>query len=124
MTMKQIVLRLSKSTLLLYISLQLLSAQQLPLLKVGLREGLPQSSVFRISQDKIGYVWLATQGGLCRYDGLNFKNYSQYDGIGSNFIKDLAFDIDGKLWLATLDNGVVGFDGNHFTQINSDAGLK
>jgi signal transduction histidine kinase len=35
--------------------------------------GLPQNSVRSIAQDQMGFVWLATEGGLVRYDGLNFK---------------------------------------------------
>jgi ligand-binding sensor domain-containing protein len=99
-------------------------AQQLPLLKIGLKEGLPQSTVFRMRQDNFGYMWFATQGGLCRYDGVAFKVYSQYDGIGSNFIRDLEFDKTGRLWIATMDKGISCFNGSQFTQFNTSGGLR
>ena len=100
-----------------------LPAQQLPLRKIGLKEGLPQSTVFRMRQDNVGYMWFATQGGLCRYDGVNCKIYSQYDGAGSNFIRHIEFDEKGKLWIATIDKGISCFDGKNFSFINTSTGL-
>lgn len=98
-------------------------SQQLPYKTVGLKDGLPQSTVFRIVQDEQGYMWLATQGGLCKYDGINFSIYSIYDGIGSSFIKDLAIDQQGQIWMATFDNGICCYDGKKFTNFNVNNGL-
>jgi ligand-binding sensor domain-containing protein len=39
--------------------------------------GLPQNSIRSIAQDQMGFVWLATEGGLVRYDGLNFKVFTK-----------------------------------------------
>jgi ligand-binding sensor domain-containing protein len=38
----------------------------------GMAQGLPQSSVNDILQTRDGYIWLATFGGLVRFDGVNF----------------------------------------------------
>ncbi|KAA0992047.1 sensor histidine kinase [Dyadobacter aurulentus] len=39
--------------------------------------GLPQNSIRKIAVDYLGFVWLATEGGLVRYDGSNFKVYNR-----------------------------------------------
>ncbi len=101
-----------------------LNAQQLPYKTIGLKDGLPQSTVFRMAQDRQGYMWFATQGGLCKYDGTQFDVYSQYDGIGSQFIRDIQFDERGQLWLATIDQGICCFDGQTFTRFNESTGLR
>ncbi len=98
-------------------------SQQLPLLNIGLKEGLPQSSVLRMKQDHMGYMWFATQGGLCRYDGVNFKVFSQFDGIASNYVRDIEFDKEGMMWISTIDNGISSFNGRKFTNFNTSTGL-
>jgi ligand-binding sensor domain-containing protein len=39
-------------------------------------EGLPQSEVFNILQDNDRHIWLATGGGVSRFDGKTFSNYT------------------------------------------------
>ncbi|MDR2971628.1 MAG: hypothetical protein LBU83_06860, partial [Bacteroidales bacterium] len=45
----------------------------------GMKEGLPQSQVFESFQDSYGYLWFSTNDGVCRFDGISFKNYSMKD---------------------------------------------
>lgn len=100
-----------------------LHAQQIPYKIIGLKDGLPQSSILKMIQDKQGYMWIATQGGLCRYDGLNFKVFSMYDGVGSQFILSMDLDDQGQLWMATFYNGVCCYDGKKFISFNRNTGL-
>jgi len=44
--------------------------------QLGIEDGLAQSSGNTIMQDKKGFIWIATQGGLHRYDGHEFKVFS------------------------------------------------
>ncbi len=71
--------------------------------KFGLKEGLPQSSVNDIIQTKDGYIWLATFGGLVRFDGDSFTtfNRSNSEGFGSDRILHLYEDKSGTIWLST-----------------------
>ncbi len=98
-------------------------SQQLPYKTIGLKDGLPQSIVYRMVQDHQGYMWLATPGGVCRYDGSRFDVYSQYDGIGAYFIINMQFDDRGQLWVATYGNGIACFNGQKFTNFNRSSGL-
>ncbi len=69
----------------------------------GIGAGLPQVSVTSIAQDRTGYLWLSTQGGLARFDGLNFRVYGAADLVGYDpAIQDRVWaDAAGRLWLAT-----------------------
>ena len=64
--------------------------------------------VFDILEDKLGYIWLATQNGLVRYDGYDFKRhyYNPNDSatIQSIVIWSLHEDRKGHLWIGCLEN--------------------
>lgn len=67
--------------------------------------GLPQSSVHQILQSRDGFLWLATEGGVVRFDGVSFKTLSHETNpaFTSNDITSLAEDQDGNLWFGTAD---------------------
>lgn len=70
-------------------------------------DGLSQNSVFSIAQDANGFMWFATQDGLNRYDGKEFKVYLPQNEMGrklpSNHISSLFFDTDENLlWVGTV----------------------
>lgn len=68
---------------------------------------LPSNTVYRVYQDRIGYIWLATEDGFCRFDGnelLTFRsNTTQPDLLKSNDIKAIAEDYHNQLWIGTVD---------------------
>ncbi|MEQ6123878.1 two-component regulator propeller domain-containing protein [Pseudotenacibaculum sp. MALMAid0570] len=65
------------------------------------KEGLPQSQVYDIVQDSIGYLWLATQGGgLARFDGDEFTVFNEKKGLKSNFVNSLLVRND-SLFIGT-----------------------
>jgi len=74
-------------------------------------DGLMHNTICRIVQDKKGYIWIGTGGGgLCKFDGRTFTNYS-YDknkpgSIGGNTVFTLLVDNKGTLWAGTFENGV------------------
>jgi len=87
--------------------------------------GLPMNSLKKVFQDSRGYIWIGTQEGLVRFDGVEFKLYdkSQYPGLHSNFICDIAEDSNGNLWLATYGGGISCFDGFSITTYDTSDGL-
>lgn len=57
---------------------------------IGVNQGLPQSHITSLIQDKHGYLWLGTNGsGLARFDGANFKVYNKKDSLASDFVSDI-----------------------------------
>src|SRR5258708_17206380 len=67
---------------------------------IGVNDGLSQSSVYSIYQDKKGFMWFGTADGLNRYDGQNIKVYKINDKkiANSNFIHgNICEDSGGKI---------------------------
>lgn len=67
--------------------------------RFGVEEGLLNRRVNAIIQDKDGFLWIATPGGLHRFDGYVFKTFTTADGLGSNAVDDIWMDAEGLLWL-------------------------
>ena len=64
--------------------------------------GFFTNSTRSIAQDKDGYIWIgSTDNGLCKYDGFHYEIYSTSSNLPSNHIRDIAFDSNGILWVAT-----------------------
>ncbi len=79
-----------------------------------MRDGLSQSTVMSILQDSQGYLWLATESGLDRYDGYSIREYRRARGndhaLASDYIWSIAEDAKGDLWLATVGGGLSWWD--------------
>lgn len=109
--------RLSAMLLALGIAATLASAQstvpeRYQITRWGMEQGLPQSSVNDIIQTRDGYIWLATFGGLVRFDGVSFRTYDRFNTpcIRSDRILRLHEDLSGTLW-ATTEDGLLQFNG-------------
>src|SRR5258708_28140319 len=74
-------------------------AQQFSLRQYTVVDGLPQSQVNVMIEDRQGYLWIGTNGGLARFDGRDFKVYNTLDGLQSNFITSLMMDHYQNLWI-------------------------
>ena len=73
-------------------------------------QGLSQATVNDVLQDSQGFIWLATQNGLNRYDGVELKRYYRdpegSDGLASDYVVALDEDRFGNIWIATDGGGV------------------
>ena len=69
-------------------------------------DGLPQAQVNALHQDRDGYMWFGTYGGLSRYNGDDFRTYTKDDGLGANTITALSEDATGHLIVGTTGGGV------------------
>jgi len=101
-----------------------LSNQNIMFEKIDYKDGLSQSSVICIYKDSKGFMWFGTQDGLYQYDGYSFIVYrhSPFDNtsIGTSSIIDI-FEYNGKIWLATLNDGLYRLDQNDkFSNYNYD----
>ena len=77
-------------------------------------DGLPQSQVDMMLEDRNGYLWIGTHGGgLARFDGRAFKVYTTLDGMLSNIITHLKLDAQQNLWIVH-PRGISKFDGVSF----------
>lgn len=70
------------------------------------KDGLCNSNVYYIHQDKSGYIWFATDYGISRFDGHNFRNYFTEDGLNSNSFTSIVEGSDSTLYFANYDKGI------------------
>lgn len=60
-------------------------------------DGMPQNSVTTITQDRKGYIWIGSRSGLCRFDGLTFKQFSETsDGQNIGWVHKIRIADDGE----------------------------
>ena len=73
-------------------------------------EGLSQATVNDVLQDSQGFIWLATENGLNRYDGKEVRRYyrerNKVDGLASDYLWALDQDQAGNIWMATEGGGI------------------
>ena len=90
----------------------------------NVEEGLSQSTVNAILQDKRGHLWIATAGGgVCKFDGINFTKYTEKDGISGDIVTDLTEDSEGNIWTTSTWGGVTKYNGRNFFTFTKKDGL-
>jgi len=72
-----------------------------------LEDGLVSNHVYAISQDSLGYIWVATKAGLSRFNGNQFHNYTTKNGLHRNENLDLFRTESQKIWMS--NNGPLGY---------------
>ncbi|MDB5121495.1 MAG: histidine kinase [Sphingobacteriales bacterium] len=97
---------------------------------IGLEEGLSQTNVICIHQDRQGFMWFGTRDGLNRYDGNKFKIYRNDPGnassLSNNFIQSIFEDSEGNLWFGTIGGGLNLYNKStdNFTSYKADKKAK
>jgi ligand-binding sensor domain-containing protein/signal transduction histidine kinase len=86
--------------------------------------GLPQNTVHSIAQTRDGYIWIGTEEGLARFDGVRFAVFDKQNTpqLKSNYIRTLLADRHGALWIGTAEGLVRMLDGK-FTVFTTNEGL-
>ena len=84
-------------------------------------EGLPDNTVVGVDQTPDGFLWVATQGGLVRFDGLQFRQLTPVTvaGVPTTLIQAILVDRRGRLWVATDRRTVLCVDNGRTTVIIS-----
>ncbi len=95
--------------------------------KVGVDQGLPQSTVEAIFQDSRGYIWFATHQGVVRFDGYEFVHFHhEPQDLGSlrgDVVYAIAEDRAGSLWFGT-QSGLDRLDPNSSDFLHVDLGTS
>ncbi|MEL6812472.1 MAG: histidine kinase [Bacteroidota bacterium] len=63
-----------------------------------IKDGLPSNHVYKLTQDKEGFIWVITDKGIVKFDGHKFKTFRTKDGLPSNDIWDIRVGPDNKIW--------------------------
>ena len=63
------------------------------------KDGLPSSTIYDLLQDNDGFMWFATENGVCRFDGTNFKTFTTKDGLPDNAVMKMHIEKSGRIWV-------------------------
>jgi ligand-binding sensor domain-containing protein/signal transduction histidine kinase len=85
--------------------------------------GLPQNTINAIVQTHDGYLWLGTQGGLARFDGVRFTVFGLTDGLPGIQVLALHEDKEGDLWIGTTGGGLSRLRDGHIETFATEYGL-
>lgn len=100
---------------LLIFSLQAQKSTPINFMHIGLNDGLSQSTVVDITQDRLGNMWFATHNGLNKFDGYDFTVYQHNDedrhSIANDVIRTCITDKQGRIWIGT-NEGLSLYDVN------------
>jgi signal transduction histidine kinase/ligand-binding sensor domain-containing protein len=89
------------------------------------KDGLPQSSISALAQDRQGGLWLATErDGACRFANRHFTCYTTVDGLSSNYVRSVFQDREGNIWVGTNDRGLNRLTRRVVTPLSTAAGLR
>jgi ligand-binding sensor domain-containing protein len=80
----------------------LCSAQDPYSITIDKSKGLPSNAVYYMLQDSKGFIWFATDEGLCRYDGFAFKTYSSAEQTSKSG-SEISEDNYGRIWYENFD---------------------
>src|SRR5689334_8398520 len=89
-----------------------------------IRDGFAKSTIYAIAQTPDGYLWLGTQLGLVRFDGVRATQWQPPPDqhLPSNYVTGLLAARDGRLWIGTF-KGLASWNRGKLTQYPELAGL-
>ena len=89
-------------------------------------DGLPDNRVIGLTQTPDGYLWVATQGGVVRFDGVRFQRVSlaHFPDLIAGTMRAMVSDGSGRVWLAKEEGGTLFcFDGTRVQMVTAAQGL-
>ncbi len=86
-------------------------------------QGLPQTPVRALAQTQDGYLWIGSDDGLARFDGLRFVSFGLQEGIKTGPVSVLFRDSRGALWIGSTDSGLSRWQNNQLTTLTKREGL-
>lgn len=89
------------------------------------KDGLPQNFANALTQTPDGYLWIGTQEGLARFDGVQFRvfNTSNTPEFKVNLVTTLFVDRDSVLWIGTFGGGLLSYKDGTFRSFTHEHGL-
>lgn len=87
-------------------------AQNHPFRQYTVEDGLPTNYVYGAIEDRDGIMWVYTENGIARFDGVHFRNYSTMDGLPHNDVYLLKKDGCGTIWIVNIGKSSAYIEGD------------
>lgn len=99
-------------------------AQPFPMLHFGVEDGLPSDRIYSIYKDHNDILWIATDKGIARYNGIKFEVFTTFNGLSDNEIFFFQEDRLGRLWMATYNGELCYYQNDTFHTAQNTPFLK
>ncbi len=86
-------------------------------------QGLPENYVRALTQTRDGYIWIGSDEGVCRFDGVNFFSLGLHEGFQSGPLRVLFGDSRGALWIGNVDGGLSCWQDGKLSKFTTRDGL-
>lgn len=102
----------------------LLEAQTVGFRHFDHRDGLPQSQVTALLEDRSGFIWVGTMDALARLGPSGFQAYGALQGLKARQVLALMEDSRGGIWVASPDQGIAEIRGSRVRNFGPEEGLS
>jgi|GEM_PF-5657289 hypothetical protein len=106
----------------LLLSLKSDAAPGVPYWNITIKDGLPGNFVYTIMEDSRGFIWIATNKGLARFDGYSFKVFDVSDGLEKNDVYGTYEDRRGRIFALSFSRNLAYIENDSVKILHSAAG--
>ncbi|MDB6122270.1 MAG: Two component regulator, sensor protein [Pedosphaera sp.] len=86
-------------------------------------QGLAQNSVRALAQTREGYLWIGTDNGVTRFDGVHFVSFGEREGLRCGAVSRILEDARGALWIGSVNDGLTRWQDGKFVTFTTRDGL-
>jgi hypothetical protein len=76
----------------------------------SISNGLPSNTIYMTVEDNKGFLWIATEQGVARFDGKHFQLFATEQGVPDSDVLSIVKENDGRIWINCLNNNLAYFD--------------
>jgi len=87
-------------------------------------EGLNHAYIYAVNQDQDGFLWIGTEEGLYKFNGIDFQQFTTEDGLADNLITVLFTDSRGILWAGHQNGALTRISENRFDRLHENANIR
>lgn len=87
-------------------------------------DGLPSSQVYQAFQDTDGYMWFATDRGVVKFNGYEFKTFTTKDGLTDNVIFYLFQDFKKRIWMISFSGNIFIYENNTISSYKYNSTIR
>ncbi len=109
------------ATVCLLLSLHTTSTPRMPYWNITIKDGLPSNFVYAITEDSRGFIWIATNKGLARFDGYSFKIFDVSKGLEKNDVYAVYEDRRGRIFVLSFTRNLAYIENDSVKILHSSS---